>query len=264
MRRSVWWGLVLVAAVQTGWLAYPLVRRVVLSLEDTPAARGQRLALELGCFACHGPEGAGGRKNPGSQEGEVPAFTEQTQMMYVKTTDDLREYVLDGAPRRRREDPDYRDRMQAAALRMPAYRGKVTAAQVEDLVAYLRATSGQLFPDDAQTARGAELVGEYHCFACHGPLGAGGVPNPGSFKGYIPGFWGEDYDELVQNDDELRQWIADGTIPRIAEHPIGGIFFRRQATQMPAYGKFLSEPDLLAIEAYVKWVRAGAWRPALR
>jgi mono/diheme cytochrome c family protein len=236
----------------------------VLSVEETPAARGYRVAQDLGCFACHGADGGGGRKNPGSQEGEVPAFTEQTQMMYVKTTDDLREYVLDGAPKRRRDDPDYRKRMEAAALLMPAYRGKITAAQLEDLVAYLRATSGQLLPEDEETARGAELVGEYHCFACHGPLGAGGMPNPGSFKGYIPGFWGEDYDELVRDDDELRQWIADGSIPRIAEHPIGGIFFRRQAAKMPAYGRFLPEKDLRAIEAYVKWVRAGSWRSKLR
>jgi mono/diheme cytochrome c family protein len=58
--------------------------------------RGQRIAADLGCFACHGPGGGGGTANPGSEEGSVPAFTERTQMMYVKTADDLREYVLDG------------------------------------------------------------------------------------------------------------------------------------------------------------------------
>ncbi|MGH7895324.1 MAG: c-type cytochrome, partial [Candidatus Binatia bacterium] len=222
------------------------------------------LAAELGCFACHGPEGNGGTKNPGSQEGEVPAFTEQTQMMYVKTSDDLREYVLDGAPRRRREDPDYRARMDGTALRMPAYRGLVSALQVDDLVAYLRAASGQLLPDEEKAARGAELAIEYDCFSCHGPLGTGGAPNPGSFKGYIPGFWGDDYDELVRSDEELHQWIADGAIPRISEHPIGGYFFRRQAVKMPAYGKFLAPADVDALESYVEWIRAGAWGPGLR
>jgi mono/diheme cytochrome c family protein len=259
------WVLAILAALETGWLLFPVVRRIVLSVEETPATRGHRLAAELGCFACHGPEGGGGTKNPGSQEGEVPAFTEQTQMMYVKTTDDLREYILDGAPKRRREDPDYVARMQAAAVHMPAYRGHVSAAQVEDLVAYLRAASGQLFPpeDQAQVARGGELVTEHHCFRCHGPFGAGGVPNPGSFKGYIPGFWGPDYDELVRTDDELREWIAEGEIARITAHPIGGWFFRRQAAKMPGYGRFLSPEDIAAIGAYLKWIRAGAWRPAL-
>src|SRR6267142_1962019 len=81
-----------------------------------------------------------------SEEGSVPAFVERTQMMYVKTTDDLREYILDGAPRAKRDDPDYRAKMEAAALRMPAYRAVVTTQQLEDLVAYLRTTSGMVLP----------------------------------------------------------------------------------------------------------------------
>jgi mono/diheme cytochrome c family protein len=267
MRRGAFvWVLALVAALESAWLLYPMLRRLVLSLEETPAARGHRLAAELGCFACHGPEGAGGTKNPGSQEGEVPAFTEQTQMMYVKTTDDLREYILDGAPKRRREDSDYVARMDGAALRMPAYRKFLSSSQVDDLVAYLRAVSGQILPeqDQAQVARGGELAAEYHCFSCHGPFGAGGAANPGAFKGYVPGFWGEDYTELVRDDDELHRWIADGQLPRISDHPIGGWFFRRQAMKMPAYGKFLSAEDIAAIAAYVKWLRAGTWQPKLR
>jgi mono/diheme cytochrome c family protein len=269
MRRGRFvWALVVVAALETGWLLYPVVRRFVLAIEETPAARGHRLAGELGCFACHGPDGDGGTKNPGSQEGEVPAFTEQTQMMYVKTTDDLREYILDGAPQRRREDSDYRARMDGAALHMPAYRGLVSARQLDDLVAYLRATSGQVMPEGAAAtaavSRGADLAMTYHCARCHGALGAGGVANPGSFKGYIPGFWGADYDDLVRSDEELRQWITDGKIPRISEHPIGGWFFRRQAVKMPAYGRFLSPEDIAALEAYVKWIHAGVWRPKLQ
>ena len=265
MRRWVTRFLVVFALAAAGWLLYPLVRAGLIGLEETPAARGQRLAAELGCFACHGPGGRGGMPNPGSEEKEVPAFTEQTQMMYVTSTDDLREYILDGAPKRRREDPDYVARMEGAALRMPAYRAFLSSRQVDDLVAYLRAVSGQILPaqDEAQVARGGELTAEYHCFTCHGPFGAGGVANPGAFKGYVPGFWGEDYAELVRDDDELHRWIADGQLPRISDHPIGGWFFRRQAMKMPAYGKFLSPEDIAAIAAYVKWLHAGTWQPKL-
>src|SRR5205814_240036 len=127
----------------------------------------------LGCFACHGPGGSGGTHNPGSEEGEVPAFGEQTQMMYVKSADELREYILDAAPRRKRADPDYQKKVEASALRMPAYRAFLTASEVEDLVAYLRATSGLIVPDAALAARGRELATELSCFSCHGPLGAG-------------------------------------------------------------------------------------------
>ena len=253
--------LAVVALLEAGWLLYPTVRFRLLALEETPAARGRRVAAQLGCFGCHGPAGTGGTRNPGSEEGTVPAFTERTQMMYVKTGDDLREYVLDGAPRRKREDPDYRAKMEAAALRMPAYRDVVTARELDDLVAYLRAASGQILPEQALAARGSELASELTCFACHGPLGAGGLPNPRSFKGYVPAFWGADFDDLVRDDAELRTWIAKGEIPRIAEHPIGGRFVRQQTIKMPAYGRFLPDPDIDALVAYVRWIRAGDWRP---
>ena len=268
----------LFAVVELARLAYLAVRGVVLSIEETPAARGERLAVRLGCFGCHGAAGQGGIRNPkrvGEGEGprtltvlgeddEVPAFTQQTQMMYVKTTDDIREYILDGAPRRKREDPDYRAEVESAALRMPAYRALVSAAQVEDLVAYLRAASGQILPESPSAVRGSELALELSCFSCHGALGAGGVSNPGSFKGYVPAFWGADFDELVRDDDELRRWIADGKISRIAEHPIGKVFFERQALKMPAYGKLLPPADVDALVAYVRWIRTGPWRPLLR
>jgi mono/diheme cytochrome c family protein len=256
--------LIVLALVEALWLLYPALRARVLALEETPAARGERLAGELGCFSCHGAGGNGGTKNPGSEEGTVPAFMERTQMMYVKTADDLREYVLDGAPRRKRDDSDYRAKMEAAALRMPAYRDVVTSAQLEDLVAYLRATSGQVLPKDDLAAKGADLAADLGCVACHGPLGAGGLPNPGAFKGYVPAFWGADFDDLVRDDDELRTWITKGEIPRITEHPIGGRFFRRQRIKMPAYGRFIADADVDALVAWVRWIRAGSWRPLTR
>ena len=264
VRRLVVRLLVALAAIETAWLVYPVVRPRILSLEETPATRGQRVAAGLGCFSCHGPGGGGGTPNPGSEEGSVPAFTERTQMMYVKTADDIREYVLDGAPRRKREDPDYRQKMESAALHMPAYRGFVSGAQLEDLVEYLRATSGQILPDEGAAARGADVATGQGCFACHGPLGAGGVPNPGSLKGYIPSFWAADFDDLVRDDVELREWIAQGQIARIAEHPIGSRFLKNQAIKMPAYERFLPAADVDALVAYVRWIRAGAWRPLAR
>ena len=264
MRWLIARALITLALVESAWLAYPLLRARLLAFEETPAERGWRVAASLGCFSCHGPDGSGGTRNPGSEEGTVPAFTGQTQMMFVKNADDLREYVLDGAPRRKREDPDYRARVEAAGLRMPAFRGHLSAAELEDIIAYLRAVSGQVLPAEALAARGAELATELGCFACHGPLGAGGVPNPGSLKGYVPGFWGADFDDLVRGDEELRQWIAEGEIRRITEHRISAFFFRRQVIKMAAYGRFLAPDDVVALAAYVRWIRAGAWRPLAR
>ena len=273
MKRARLWAtgaVVLLTVANLGALG--AVKNILLSIEVTPAARGERLAKDLGCFGCHGPGGNGGIRNPkakgegedaAQEDQEVPAFTQQTQMMYVKSTDDLREYILDGAPRRKREDPDYQAEVGAAALRMPAYRSHVSARQVEDLVAYLRSASGQILPEEKRATRGGELALELGCFSCHGQLGAGGVSNPGSFKGYIPSFWGSDFDELVRDDDELRRWIGEGKIARIAEHPIGKVFFERQALKMPAYGKVLPPADVDALIAYVRWLRDGPWRAQL-
>jgi hypothetical protein len=68
----------------------------------------------------------------------------------------------------------------------------------------------------------------------------------------------------VRDDGELRSWIAKGEIPRIAEHPIGSRFLKNQAIKMPAYERFLPAADLDALAAYVRWIRAGAWRPLAR
>jgi mono/diheme cytochrome c family protein len=255
--------VVLLALIEAARLGAVWGRRLILRPEETAAARGFRVAHEAGCFACHGPAGEGGTTNPGSEEGTVPPFIEQTQMMYAKTPQALREYILDGAPAKKRDDPDYRANMERAALQMPAYRDRLTTGQVDDLVVYLRAVSGLLAPTEALAVQGAALALKYDCFACHGPLGAGGVGNPGSFKGYVPGFWGEDFDDLVHDDDELRTWLAEGKLDRIAEHPIGRIFFSRQRLKMPAYGRFLSADDITALAAFVRWVRAGDWRHGL-
>jgi len=55
VRRAMAWIAVVVALVESAGLFYPKARALALSLEETPAARGQRLTASLGCFSCHGP-----------------------------------------------------------------------------------------------------------------------------------------------------------------------------------------------------------------
>lgn len=252
--------LLIVVALQSAWLAWPVVRDIVMPPYASDIDQGRALAQGFGCFTCHGPGGRGGVPNPGSKGGEVPSFHEGTLMMYAHDDQDLREYILDGAPAKKLARPEYVAEMQAQAIRMPAYRAVVSSRQVDLLVAYLRAASDLLGPADEPAARGAELALENGCFACHGELGGGGLPNPGSLKGYIPGFGGPDFDELVQNDDELRGWIADGGIPRLLDDPAARFFIDRQRIQMPAFKAHLSPADIDALVAYVRWVASGEWR----
>jgi mono/diheme cytochrome c family protein len=241
-------------------LLYPSVRDLVLGVELSAAERGYQMARRSGCFDCHGADGSGGVKNPGSRDGEVPGFAGGVLMMWVTSEQDVREYILDGAPERKRTDPRYRQQIEAQLLAMPAYRGSLHARDVDDLVAYLRAVSGLITPADEAAAQGQELALRLGCFHCHGPMGAGKTGNPGSLKGYIPGWWGNDFRELVRNDDELRGWILDGQIPRLANHWLARHFLRRQRVSMPSYRDFISEGELQALMRYVRWVNDSQWQ----
>lgn len=247
-------------AAQSAYLAYPVVRDWIAPPFASDAQRGRELAEELGCFNCHGPGGRGGVPNPGSKTKEVPSFHEGTLMMYAHDDQDLREYILDGAPAKKRGQELYQAEMKAQALQMPAFRGFITDDQVDALVAYLRAASDMLVPVDEPAAHGAELAADNGCFDCHGPMGSGGLPNPGSLKGYIPGFGGPDFHELVRSDDELRGWIAEGGIARLRDDPLASFFLERQRIQMPAYKDRLSAADIDALVAYVRWIDAGTWQ----
>ena len=46
----------------------------VLRPQSTAFLRGDLLYRDLGCVACHGPDGIGGVANPGSGLGEIPAL----------------------------------------------------------------------------------------------------------------------------------------------------------------------------------------------
>ncbi len=256
--RSRFWLLAFLGTVAV--LLYPRVRALVLGVEVTPAERGHSVALRAGCFNCHGPNGTGGIKNPGSKDGEVPGFSGGTPMMWAKSEPELREYILDGAPARKRADPHHRAETEAQLLAMPAYRGHLSDREVDDLIIYLRAVSGLVsLPDDTVT-QGQELAYRLGCFQCHGPMGAGGSRNLGSLKGYIPGWWGSDFRDLVRSDDELREWIQSGEIARIRANPIARYFVERQRVSMPAYRAFIDDKQLQALMRYVRWVNAGEWQ----
>lgn len=257
LRSPIWFALLLLVLAV---LAYPSARDVVLQSERTPARRGQEVALRSGCFTCHGPNGSGGVTNPGSADEEVPSFSGGTPMMWAKSEAELREYILDGAPARKRNDPKHKEKVKKWLLAMPAYRGFLSESEIDDVIAYIRAVSGLIKPKDELAAQGQELAFKLGCFHCHGPMGAGGIANPGSFKGYIPGWWGEDFRDLVRNDDELRAWIADGVIERLRTHVIAKHFIESQRVYMPAYGDFVDEKQLAALARYVRWVNDGDWQ----
>lgn len=259
-RTRIHWlvtGLALLLVLETLLLAWPAVQRKWLRQPTTPAERGYRVAERMGCFNCHGPLGKSGISNPGAPEGEVPAWDGGNYMMYVASPDELREWVLLGAPKRKLGDPFYRKQVAQARIRMPAYEGFLSESELEDLIAFYRSVAWVDTPPGEASA-GRRVALKVGCFSCHGEEGRARQPNPGSFKGYIPSWQGDDFAELVRDEDELRMWVHDGGLPRLLNQPAARVFLERQRIQMPAYKDVLTNLQVDQIVAYIKWLRAEA------
>jgi mono/diheme cytochrome c family protein len=226
--------------------------------QESAVARGERVAREAGCFACHGPGGSGHRPNPGSTLGEVPGFVDGAPGLYAADDVELREYIALGAPAAKLKSAAYLKERGAALLAMPAYGNRLAPADVDALVAYVDAVAGAGAPESGPAASGHALAVKLGCYGCHGPLGGGGVANPGSLKGYIPAFTGADLPELARDDDELRAWIRTGTVPRLQANPAARTFLERQALHMPGYASHLSPVELESLLALIHALRGEA------
>jgi mono/diheme cytochrome c family protein len=222
-----------------------------------PVRRGFTVAAARGCLSCHGAGGSLADPDGTRGIGAVPSFDREDVTAYAKSATEMREWILDGRPRRLR---DGRDDEPPPLLRMPAWRGVLSEREVEDLVAYVRAVS-DFDPLPATAAAGRETAARLGCFACHGPQGRGDTPNPGSLKGHIPSWSGSDFAELVRDEEELREWIRDGAPQRLRANPVAWFFLRRQAIRMPAFGDRVSEEEIRDITAYIRCLRGGCGRP---
>jgi mono/diheme cytochrome c family protein len=255
--RWVTRGLTGFSLLLLAWLGYPIVREAVLRPEASRPLRGLELARANGCFACHGAEGRGGVANPGSRRETIPGLTGSTLMMYVHDEAEIRQYILDGRPARLADDPDYRAEIAAQAIAMPAFRAWMTTDEIDLIVSYVRVISGMIQPEDELVRRGLAVADRMGCFGCHGALGMGGRKNPGSLKGYVPSFMGEDFRELVRSDAELHEWIRKGRLARLESQFLASWFVRVQLVKMPAFERFLADGELDALVALIRWIQAG-------
>ncbi|HLX06696.1 MAG TPA: c-type cytochrome [Thermoanaerobaculia bacterium] len=228
-----------VVTVRAWWQAAAAGRQV---------QRGERVAERLGCFGCHGQGGMGGISDPGSKAGDVPAWVGGTWTMYNHAPADVRAWILDGHPPGRKPDA-------SALIKMPPYRGRLSAAELADLTVYVLTVSQFGDPADPRATAGRDVALRSGCFGCHGPEGRGLISDPGSLKGYVPPWDGGDYAELVRDDGELRQWIRKGVVDRLHANPAARHFLEGEAIQMPAYANQVSPDELEALVAYVHWVR---------
>lgn len=219
--------------------------------------RGFSVAAARGCFNCHGPGGVTGLEDPEGRTGGAPGFGHDEVAARARSDDEIREWILNGRPLRLREE-EPADEEDGPLLMMPAWRGRLSEAEVDDLVAYIRAVAELERPSDERAEAGGKAALSLGCFGCHGPQGRGNPPNPGSLKGYIPSWAGDDFPELVRDDAELEEWILDGAPRRLRDHPLASFFLRRQVLKMPAYRGRVSQEELHSLRAYVRWLRRSS------
>jgi mono/diheme cytochrome c family protein len=240
-------------------LAAAAAAYVVLRRARTPIPSRVQLGYEVanrkGCFACHGPGGVRGMADPGYGLDEVPPLAGGLVTMYAQNEAELREWILDGAPRRIRDDPAQWKLRERAIILMPAWRGLIDEAELQDLLAFVKAVSDLETPKDEKAAAGRKTAQRMGCFNCHGPQGRGGLPNPLSFKGYIPPWDGPDFAELARDQGEIREWILYGRPRRLQEQAAARFFLDRQPIKMPAFQGHVTDGELAELLAYIEWVR---------
>ena len=250
-----WIAVVLLGVVVAVGIASAFARRPNLP----PAERGRRIAERTGCFGCHGPGGIRGANNPGRTDKTVPNY-EDDVMMYAKTPDQIHEWIHNGVTRKKAASLTWRAERDRGVLKMPAFKGKMSERDMDDLVAYVMAASGSSEPEDPLASHGLRLADSLGCVGCHGPGGRLARSNPGSWKGYLPSWDGGDFPELVRDSTEFRQWVEHGVSRRFETNALAQFFLRRAVLKMPAYEKHLEPDDVPALWAYVTWLRSEASR----
>lgn len=259
----------ILGAVLLGLLVLGVAGTVFLQIEkqpeQSPVSRGAKLADQAGCFACHGrgeeeprfnlrqaaPGKWRSKSNPSLGDGEITKL------------DVLVDWITHGVP------ADEAEQHKQLFIRMPAYQDRLTPGEIEDIAAWILAeglkaqvesdaeapqpASGQSLTPDQLLVAGDQLARQNGCYQCHGELGQGGISNPDSFKGYIPGFQGHDFLELTNQGDrsEVLHWIDHGRGQAIEKGLLGRVakkYFDGQAIPMPGYRDQLTaaEKELLA------------------
>jgi len=116
--------------------------------------------------------------------------------------------------------------------------------------------------------QGEQLARKNHCFNCHGILAQGGYINEGSLKGYIPGWFGRDFDILTDDGDPdvITEWIKTGSYQKIIDDPVTGLlakhYLDKQESQMLKFS-YLSDDEIEILVQYVLFIRQyGAMRKA--
>jgi mono/diheme cytochrome c family protein len=124
---------------------------------------------------------------------------------------------------------------------MRAFTGRISKGTMRRLVSGSEVYAGLITVSDEPEVRiGLTIAGEMGCFDCHGPMGAGGVANPGTVGGQVPGFYGTSFTRQSKSLDGIEGIVRDGRPARRA----WWMPWKRPALDMPAYGDRLDSVEI--------------------
>jgi mono/diheme cytochrome c family protein len=200
---------------------------------STNVAAGAHDFVQFACAQCHGERGRGG-VSP-----DVPALNLIGKQL---TVPQLKRIINHGLGESANPTKPY----------MPVWGQVISATQVADLVAYIRAglpsvpgaTPPPLITAQGPAVEGALLYQRYGCVNCHGPNGLGGVPNPQSPDKAIPPLSGATFFDEFNTDAKIIAVIRSGSV--IGRAPI---------VSMPHWGGIIPDPRLRALVAYIKTLK---------
>ncbi|HEX3055374.1 MAG TPA: c-type cytochrome [Gaiellaceae bacterium] len=200
---------------------------------DPTIAAGAHTFVQFACVQCHGDRGRGG-VSP-----DVPALTTVGRALTVQQ---LTHIIDHGLGESKNPTKPY----------MPVWGEVISATQVHDLVAYIRAglpsvadTEPVVIPrGQGPAVAGAALYVRYGCINCHGPNGLGGVSNPLSADKSIPPLSGGGFRHDFPTDQAIAAVIRSGSV--IGRAPI---------VSMPHWGGIIPPQDVQSLVAYLKTLK---------
>ncbi len=265
-------------------LALGVAGTILLQLEKqpeySPVSRGAKLVDTAGCLACHGRGDGEKRFNLRQKEDKWAAKNNPTFWDgEITKVDKLVEWIENGVV------ADEVEKHKKLFIQMPAYKNRLKPDEIEAIAAWILAEglkitqgtgpealplpplTGQTLKSDQLLVLGDRLSRKLGCYQCHGELGQGGGPNLGSFKGYIPGFFGQDFLKLTAQGDraEVLHWIDHGRGQAIESGLVGKFtkkYFEGQATPMPAYRDQLTAPEKELLADYILLLNKSGPLPA--
>lgn len=105
--------------------------------QDEQVAGGRDVAVQFGCFGCHGPEGRGLIANPASLKGYIPPWTSHDFVELVRSREEFDQWVQDGVTQRFKRNPAAMAFLDRQPINMPAYGDRISQDQLDQLYAYV-------------------------------------------------------------------------------------------------------------------------------